>query len=132
MTLRFHPAADRPLQAAAVAFLVGLVGSAVFTLVPQPLAAAVIMLAFANSLSPYFLPTTYEATATHLVIRRLGATRTYPWARFRTFEKDRNGLFLSPYRQRHRLDSLRGVFLPLKDTRAFAETLEKEHGLEPR
>lgn len=131
MTLRFHPAADQPVKAAAVAFLVGLIGSAVFTLVAQPLVAAVIMLAFANSLSAFFLPTTYEATPEHLVVRRPGSTRTYPWTRFRSFERDRNGIFLSPYRRRHRLDSLRGVFLPLKDKRALVRIL-LEHNLEPR
>ncbi len=54
---------------------------------------------------------------THFVIDSHGAAwkqllwRRRPWAAFRRAERHPDGVFLSPFRQRSRLDAFRGVFL---------------------
>ncbi|MGE0489071.1 MAG: hypothetical protein AB7S38_07630 [Vulcanimicrobiota bacterium] len=116
MSITFHPAAERPVAAAGLAFFLGLVGAVLMHLV-SPVVALSLSLALAASLASFFLPTVYEFADETITVSRLGARQTYAWSRFRSFEQDKNGVFLSPYRQRHRLDRLRGVFLPLDRAR---------------
>ncbi len=68
---------------------------------------------FAGSFAAFFLPTQYRFEAEQLVVERAGQTRSFRWDRFRSFERDRNGIFLSPHSRPHRLDTTRGVFLAL-------------------
>ncbi|HXE73028.1 MAG TPA: hypothetical protein VNO81_10240 [Candidatus Nitrosotenuis sp.] len=113
LEVHFHPAARRPVQAAAVAGGVGMVLGGAWQLVGDPLVVGICGLLLVLSLSGYFLPTTYRFTSQGIEIAHAGGRRWLPWQRFRSFVADRNGFFLSPYRQGHPLEGLRGVFLPL-------------------
>lgn len=127
MTIDFHPAAARPRTAALLAFGVGLVGSVVFQLLDSAWVAAALMLAFVGSLSAFFFPSSYRFEEDELWVTRAGSSKFYPLARFRSFQEDRNGIFLSPFVERHALDELRGLFLPMEseDRRRLSAWLEQ-------
>ena len=71
------------------------------------------LLVLAASVSRYLLPTRYALDGSVLRRTHLLRTREWPWSTFRRIDRHRDGLFLSPFDRSSRLDSFRGVFLPL-------------------
>ncbi|MBI3925563.1 MAG: hypothetical protein HY319_08490 [Armatimonadetes bacterium] len=113
MTVRFHPAARSPATAAALACSVVLVGWLSYRVLGLPVPAGAMTLFFACQIGRYFFPTEYSFDERGIEIRHNGRRELLDWERFAAFERDRNGLFLSPFHRRHRLDALRGRFLPM-------------------
>lgn len=118
LELIFHPAKQHSKKAAALAFGLGIIGQIVWQLLEPPFALLTLTLLLA-SLRDFFLETRYTLNESGISIYGLlKPLKTYPWARFRSFVEDRNGLFLSPYRAKQALDLKRGLFLALeKDQR---------------
>lgn len=129
----FHPAKERPKTAAALAFALGITLKALLAALSTPVALALWM-AFALSLRDFFCPTTYSFTPEGFsVTGPLKLPKIYSWKRFRAYECDRNGLFLTPYRQKRASEVSRGVFLPLRpEQRASAQEIFCELGLVKR
>ena len=71
------------------------------------------LLVLAASVSRYLLPTRYILDGSALRRTHLLRTRAWPWSGFRRVDRHGDGLFLSPFGHSSRLDSFRGVFLPL-------------------
>lgn len=133
MTVDFHPAKARPKTALLLTFAYGILLQALWQAVPGPVAISLWVLSL-GSLRDFFLPTTYRLEESGLTVEGpLKPKKSYPWARFRSFVSDRNGLFLSPYRSKRASEGRRGVFLPLS---AGQRTEVKEYclrsGLEAR
>ena len=63
------------------------------------------------SLARYFLPTDFELDGEGATVRLLGHARRVPWDAVRRVLVHREGVFLSPFARRSRLDSFRGTFL---------------------
>lgn len=113
LELIFHPAKQHSKKAAALAFGLGVIGQIVWQLLEPPFALLTLTLLLA-SLRDFFLETRYTLDESGISVCGLfKPLKTYPWARFRTFVEDRNGLFLSPYKKKQVLDLKRGLFLPL-------------------
>lgn len=127
MEMTVHPAAQRPGTALAACFALGLVGSAAWQFLPEPLITLPMLMLLVMSVAPFFAPTRYEL-GDDLRVTRLGLKRVYSWDRFRAFCVQRNGVFLSPYRGGR--SALRGVFL----VGASAEVVEflRARGLHER
>lgn len=133
MTLTFHPAKDRPKVAAGLAFGFGILLQTLWQWVAPPVALTLwVVLLF--SLRDFFLPTNYRFEQDSLSISGpLKGHKSFPWRRFRCFVKDRNGLFLSPYRKKRTSENYRGVFLPLsREQREEALKVLSEKGVEER
>ena len=112
--IEFHPAKERPKTALLLAFSFGILAQALWQWVP-PMVAIFLWTASVFSLRDFFLPTQYIFEESGILVRGpLKPTRQYAWHRFRTFQKDRNGIFLSPYHQKRATEAQRGVFLPLR------------------
>lgn len=121
----YHPAAREPVLASLVAALLLAISAGLFLLV-APLTALVLSFGLWGSLAAFFLPSRYTLQEQALIVRVGPLTQRYPWARFRRVLRDRNGLLLSPFTKPHKLDSFRGVFLPLdpESARRLAPLLE--------
>jgi hypothetical protein len=63
------------------------------------------------SLGTYFLPTDYTLYDGGIETRFLGNVRRFRWAQYRSFYVDPNGVLLSPFARRSRLENFRGIFL---------------------
>jgi hypothetical protein len=132
MVLVFHPAKERPKVAAGLAFGLGILLQMLWQWL-NPVPALVIWCVLVVSLRDFYLPSTYEMSAEGLMVQRVFGTKRYPWERFRSYVKDRNGLFLSPYRTRRATENQRGLFLPLRSAqRDEAVEFCHEVGLERR
>lgn len=110
--MTYHPARREPLLASLVGVLLVVISVGCFCLV-APLTALVLSLGLWGSLATFFLPSRYALGPDELAVSVGPLTQRYPWKRFRRVVCDRNGLLLSPFPEPHRLDSFRGIFLPL-------------------
>lgn len=113
MTLFFHPAKDRPKTALVLTFFLGVAMQALWQWL-APAVALTLWSVLCLSLRDFFCPTLYNLDPDGFTISGPArVSQNYPWRRFRTYLVDRNGIFLSPYRQQRALENHRGVFLPL-------------------
>ena len=109
----FHPAKAHPTKAAVLAFALGIGLQAIWQLV-EPLTAVALCLLVIASVRDFYFETRMHLSPEGIAVRGiLKASRTYPWRRFRAFVEDRNGLFLTPYRDKRRTENARGVFFPM-------------------
>lgn len=65
----------------------------------------------ALSMRQYFLPTVYVLNAEGVEVRFSGATKKKPWSYFQSYYEDQNGILLSPFKEKSRLEAFRGVYL---------------------
>ncbi len=65
----------------------------------------------------FYLPTRYSLTEESVLVRGLVSRREKSWGEFRSFHKDREGVLLSPFIGRSRLERFRGVSLQFHDNR---------------
>ena len=63
------------------------------------------------SMSRYFFPTRYTIDPTNFTVSHAGMNRTYIWSDFRRAVLHPDGIFVSPFAKKNRLDSFRGQFL---------------------
>jgi len=64
-----------------------------------------------GSLYKYFLPFHHNCEADKLIITSCCYRLERPWDTFRSFYVDRNGVLLSPFAHRTRLENFRGVYV---------------------
>ena len=65
----------------------------------------------------FFLPTRFAVTGDGVSVRGLVTRREKGWAEFRSYHADREGLLLSPFLERSRLERFRGVSLQFHGNR---------------
>jgi hypothetical protein len=63
------------------------------------------------AMSRYFLPTHYTCGENEISISHIGHRRSFSWTLFARADQHPDGIFLSPFRKAHRLDTFRGHFL---------------------
>jgi hypothetical protein len=83
------------------------------------------------SLSAYFFPTWYSLTADGVHVRTLVNKYTRPWATFRSHWPDKNGVLLSPFPYRSRLENFRGIFVRYEGNGADVLAYVKRYVGEP-
>jgi hypothetical protein len=73
----------------------------------------------------FFLPTRFALTEGGVTVRGLVSRRQKGWSEFRSYYVDREGILLSPFTERSRLERFRGVSLQFHGNRdevvAFVE-----------
>jgi hypothetical protein len=70
-----------------------------------------------SSLSSFFLPTTYILQDDCIVIKSLFRKQSKQWDSFKRYYPDKNGVFLSPFLHKTRLENFRGLFVRLGNNR---------------
>jgi hypothetical protein len=129
LELAFHPAKDHPIKAAVLGFVLGIAFQALWQAL-EPASAVLLIGLLLATVRDFFLETRYRLDGDGVAVGGvLKPSKAYPWRRFRAFIEDRNGLFLTPYLAKRRLEQQRGVFLPMtREQRlrasAFCEALE--------
>jgi hypothetical protein len=79
-----------------------------------------------GQVATFFLPTRYTLTDDAVVVRGLVTRREKPWTDFQSYLVDRDGILLSPFAARSRLERFRGLSLQFHGNRdeviAFVES----------
>ena len=70
-----------------------------------------------GSLTSFYLPTQYRFDSSGAFIHRWFYRRGMSWQRVRSVSVERDGIFLSPYPLRTRLENFRGVYLPYRENK---------------
>ena len=112
LTWTVHPARERPTHAAlAGGFVLALsVGIAISY---HAGFGALSLLFLLVSLREFFLPTRCTLDGDGVELRRLGLSRRRAWSDFRRFQAGPRAVLLSPFSRPSRLDTYRGLVLPL-------------------
>jgi len=63
----------------------------------------------------FYFPTNYYADEIGIGEKFLGYSRTRKWGEFKRVDIGENAVFLSPYEKKRRMDSFRGLFVPVPD-----------------
>ena len=117
LTWRCHPARRQPGKAALV--LVVLAGLFVLlalytTSIPF---ALVLTLVLFLSLSAFYFPTWYHVSGQGIRVKTLITRFERPWNTYRSHWPDQNGVLLSPFPRKSRLENFRGLFVRFEDNR---------------
>jgi len=80
-----------------------------------------------GSLRGFVLPTRYKLDRQGLEINRTFYKVRKSWSDFRSYTLERNGVFLSPFSVKHRMENFRGVFVPTGDNRQQVIALVSNH-----
>ncbi len=106
-----HPAKQRPLAAVTVAIFILLVGFGVYSWTFSPLFTAFAVIVLAGSLAGFYFPTRYRLYDSYIEVKYTVTSMKREWHQFRTYWPDRNGVLLSPFPHKSRLENFRGLYL---------------------
>lgn len=124
LEVRTHPARGRPrttvlllLYILAIATAAGPFLFAARLTEPRGwLGTSVVLAGLLLAMLRWFLPTHYRLDNSGVTVRFLGLAMRHPWSRFRSFRRERCGIFLSPNVDPARFDRLRGLFIVLDES----------------
>ena len=106
-----HPVKKKILVSILVVLFLFLVWLVVYVTTSSPLLTGLAVIIMLGSLSSFFLPTDYELDQKKVKIRFFFTNREREWSAFRSFYVDKNGVLLSPFAKRSRLENFRGVYV---------------------
>lgn len=67
------------------------------------------------SMRQFFVRTYYKLDAEGVMINSLGNQKKHHWNYFKSFDEDKNGILLSPFKDKSYLENFRGVYLILPE-----------------
>lgn len=106
-----HPVRKKTLVSILVVLFLFLVWMVVYVTTSSPLLTGLAVIIMLGSLSSFFLPTYYELDQKKVKIKFFFTNREREWSAFRSFYVDKNGVLLSPFAGRSRLENFRGVYV---------------------
>ena len=120
-----------PFRAIAAIAFVALVAWTLQTWLQAGYFTAIAVLLVWGQVASFFLPTYYTLTEEEVSVRGLVSTREKTWTDFQSYTVDREGVLLSPFAERSRLERFRGLSLQFHGNReevvAFVERAMAEH-----
>jgi hypothetical protein len=107
-----HPAKKNRRVTAAVSFFIAIVVVVVYFATDQSVLFSVLaFLVMTGSLASFYFPTRYKLTEDEIVVKTKMQTLVKKWSQYRTFYADKNGVLLSPFVRRSRLENFRGIYI---------------------
>lgn len=114
-----------PVRATVAVLFLGLVAWTLHSWLHTGYFTVLAVLLLWGQVASFFLPTRYTLTDDTVSVRGLLTRREKPWADFRSYFIDREGILLSPFAERSRLERFRGLSLQFHGNRdeviAFVE-----------
>lgn len=106
-----HPAKRSAKISILVILLLFVIWLLVYLTTFSPLLTVLSVVIMLGSLSPFFLPTSYELDNRKIRVRFFFNTKEKEWSAFRSFYVDKNGVLLSPFERPSRLENFRGLYV---------------------
>lgn len=114
-----HPAKKNlKLSVLVIMFLIALCVSIYFSFDSLLLSLLSAVFLF-GSLSSFFLPTTYMLHKKGIIIKRVFHEFFRGWDSFKRYYIDKNGILLSPFTYRTRLENFRGLYIRFNGNREY-------------
>lgn len=70
-----------------------------------------------GSLASFYFPTRYKMSEKEIVIKTKAQTLVKKWSQYRTYYPDKNGVLLSPFARKTRLENFRGTYIRFESNR---------------
>ncbi len=64
-----------------------------------------------GSMSSFYFPTKYTLSDSNIIVKTFSQTLTKEWSQYRTYYPDKNGVLLSPFARRTRMENFRGLYV---------------------
>ena len=78
-----------------------------------------------GSLSSFYFPTQYKLSENEIIVKTTMQTLKKEWSIYRTYYPDKNGVLLSPFARRTRMENFRGLYVKFESNKdevmAFVE-----------
>jgi uncharacterized membrane protein len=107
-----HPMAEYPWKAVVFWAVFLLVLAAVWAYTHEWIFVILSGLILLASLRGFVLPTRYKIDHKGIEVDRTFYKVRKSWDDFRSYAAERNGVFLSPFSVKHRMENFRGLFVP--------------------
>jgi hypothetical protein len=131
LSWRTHPARRHPGKATAVLLLHAVLCVLIAQYSGSLGFALVLTLVLFLSVSAYFFPVQYTLSAHGVRVKTLVNSFDRPWSTFRSHWPDKNGVLLSPFPYRSRLENFRGLFVRFDGNREEVLSFVKRFVAEP-
>ncbi len=111
LTWTTHPIKKRPLAAVLVSLFILIVPLIVLTITSSKIFGFLSLVVLFASVAKFYFPTYFTLTDSEAVIKSSAQTIRKQWSEFRSYYPDKNGVLLSPFVDKSRLENFRGIFL---------------------
>ncbi|MFH2037365.1 MAG: hypothetical protein ABIJ45_13255 [Candidatus Zixiibacteriota bacterium] len=78
-----------------------------------------------GSMSSYYFPTKYKLTGKKIIVKTTMQTLTKEWPQYRTYYPDKNGVLLSPFARRTRMENFRGLYVKYEGNKHEVDAMVK-------
>lgn len=112
-----HPVQRRPLISAAVSMFIVVVTVGIYFSLDSVGFALLAMLVLFGSLAKFYFPTHYILDRQKITVKTTTQTLHKSWSLYRSSYPDKNGVFVSPFVDRSRLENFRGLYLMCENNR---------------
>ncbi len=106
-----HPVKRKPLVSILVTAFILVISYLVLASTDSQVFSGLSLVIMFGSLAKFYLPTRYELTNNEIVVKNISYTLRKSWDQYRSFYPDKNGILLSPFKERSRLENFRGLYL---------------------
>lgn len=131
LSWRCHPARRRPARAVVVALVHVVLCGLIAQYTRSVPFAVVLTLVLFLSLSAFYFPAWYTVSEQGIRVKTLINTFERPWSMYRSHWPDKNGVLLSPFPRRSRLENFRGLFVRYDGNRDQVLAFVKRFVAEP-
>ena len=106
-----------PVRAVLAVAFIAVMAWTIQSLLETTYFTVIAVLLVVGQVAGFFLPATFELTEKKVTVRGLVARREKDWGDFRSYYVDREGILLSPFIERSRLERFRGFSLQFHGNR---------------
>ena len=110
-----HPIKTRPIAAVMVSLFILFIPFLVLSLTASKLFGFLSLVVLFASVAKFYFPTYFTLTTSEAIIKSSTQTIKKNWSEFRSYYPDKNGVLLSPFVDKSRLENFRGVYLIFND-----------------
>lgn len=111
LTWTTHPIKKRPLAAVLVSLFILIVPFIVLSITSSKIFGFLSLVVLFASVAKFYFPTYFTLTNSEAVIKSSTQTIRKQWSEFRSYYPDKNGVLLSPFVEKSRLENFRGIYL---------------------
>ncbi len=111
LTWTTHPIKKRPLAAVLVTLFILVIPFLVISITSSRLFGFLSLTVLFASVAKFYFPTYFTLTDTEVIIKSSTQTITKKWSEFRSYYPDKNGVQLSPFVDKSRLENFRGLYI---------------------
>ena len=112
-----HPIKKRPLAALLVTLFILFIPFIVLSITSSKLFGFLSLVVLFASVAKFYFPTDFILTDSEAIIKSSTQTIKKNWSEFRSYYPDKNGVLLSPFVDKSRLENFRGIYLIFNDNK---------------